>query len=336
MSQHTIAAAAAIAAVVAAAGPWRALTIWRSVVPSVQRSVRSDVLEGLRARLQTLHGNQYIIVHGPRGAGKTHFVNSVLRNTRCVSAFDIMPGTPAERILDTVYRHFAPCAGAQQPEAAAARVLRILRLSGCRPIVVLRAIERAPSDRPAGLAAAVKSLTSRHELRVIVDADVNSTDESLFCTTRQHAVHVGEMTRAQLRQIPDVAHALDLLAARGLADVAWHVFGGIPSLYLQPGDPVSAMREQLCTAVTRVNLMRRRVPETAAMLDEFQGVAGHQISLDRLPAAAITAPHQDHVFDAVNGAAVPATPALRLALFLGLSGEYRVPTTLHGLQKLVL
>jgi len=200
---------------------------------------------------------------------------------------------------------------------------------------VLRAIERAPSDRPAGLAAAVKSLTSRHGLRVIVDADVNSTDESLFCTTRQHAVHVSEMTRAQLRQIPDVARALDLLAARGLADVAWHVFGGIPSLYLQPGDPVSAMREQLCTAVTRVNLMRRRVPETAAMLDEFQGVMGHQISLDRLPAAAIATRHLDRVFDVVNGAAVPATPALRLALFLGLSGEYRVPTTPHDLQKLV-
>lgn len=324
-----------------AAGPGRALSLWLKPMWRFRKApstVREDLLQDLRDQLKTLTGDQYIVVYGPKGVGKTHLINAALKWAPGVMSFDVMPHLPATDILDSVLAEVSRMTLGRR-DAASARVLRILRIFGCRPIVVLHAGERAPADNPAGIAAAVKSLTSTHKLRVIVDASENSIDANVLGTTRQHAIHVGELSRDQLILIPEVENAIARLKEDGLEEAAWHLFGGIPSLYLQPEKPLKVMQEQLRIAVERINNMRKFAPEATRILDQFKGspINGMSIHKDHLPPSVLDedARRRFRVFRPVDDDLVPATPALRLALHLGLLGEYRAPTTPQGFTDLV-
>ncbi|NDC10772.1 MAG: hypothetical protein EBZ75_15825, partial [Oxalobacteraceae bacterium] len=172
----------------------RAYSVGRFVAPP---TVRTGLRDDIRRSLAALHGDYYIVVHGPRCVGKSRLIDAALAGERGVWSVDVMPGTKAAEIIKCATEHLG--------------VASLLQLVGFRPIVVLRVVERTYYNAPAGVAAAVKVLTSKHGLRVIVDAEEYSIDDNVLETTRQCVFWVGEMSRDELMQIPDVQDAMQEL-----------------------------------------------------------------------------------------------------------------------------
>ena len=233
------AAPAAIAlGVVPRVGPGRAFILAldsRLFLRAKPVSQRKEELSKLRKVLSNAHTDQYVVVVGPKGVGKTCVVNTATEKTFGVVSVRVPAGTPETTIMTDVFTAITRCnPRIMDLSASTGRVLWWHQLIFRTPAtVVLRAAERKPTQLFADLDSAARALTNDYGLRVIIDASDNSLPENAKATKREKLVEVTPMSRSVLEEMPKLEELHAALKAADLADVVWACVDGVPADYLQ-------------------------------------------------------------------------------------------------------
>eukprot|EP00386_Alphamonas_edax_P012515 GDKI01039059.1.p1 GENE.GDKI01039059.1~~GDKI01039059.1.p1 ORF type:complete len:388 (-),score=69.72 GDKI01039059.1:225-1388(-) len=220
--------------VVPRAGPLRAVVLGLSSFvrrPAMKFSDRQDLRDILSSTLKNLPRNEYVVVVGPKGVGKSTLVDTVLRGQFGVTSVVVLPATPAAVILNNTYQALARVQNLWlgSAENSAIRVVRWYRfwfLRG-RPTVVLRVRERDVGEAPAGVASAVRTLADQG-IRVIVDS-FNSLTETTVTTTREVVVPVEPMSAACLEKVEEFKKLVVAMQQERVFDLAFAVLGGMPN-----------------------------------------------------------------------------------------------------------
>ena len=237
-----VASFAAIAAPSAAAlgvaprvGPMRAIVLALSTrfrrAPEV--SQRANELRDLRSMLSTVQKDQYVVVSGPKGVGKTCLVDTALQRTAGVVSVRVVAGTSDKEIMAEAFKAITRSNNSfLDLSASARRVLWWHHFLFRQPAtLVLRAAEREPTQQHAGLASSARALTHDFGARVLIDASSNSLPDAATATKREVLLDVEPMRRELLEELAELAPLLEALKEAGLADVVWACLGGNPADY---------------------------------------------------------------------------------------------------------
>ena len=264
----TAAVAAPVAAFAAAprVGPLRALTLGlrsRLFMRAPRVSQRTQELASLRAKLSFPPSEQYIIVSGPKGVGKSCIVNTVMQETFGVVRVNVQPGSDMEKINTDVFDAISGIPFRYvNPSNSARRVVWWHRLVFRNPpTVVLSALERQATQPFASVDGAARVLAGEYGLRVVIDASDNSLPESAKKTKRERPIEVPPMSRELLEQLPELETLHEALKAAKLADVVWTCVGGVPADYYKLHDEWQEYPQELERVV---NSFTVRLLSTAA------------------------------------------------------------------------
>ncbi len=315
--------------------------------PSSQRVNDVGTLRGL---LKFTSRDQYVVVTGPKGVGKTCIVESATQHTCGVVTVRVPAGTPEEKILEDVFTAVTRFyARSLDKRGSAQRVLWWHHLLFRVPAtIVLQASERKPTQPHADIDSAARALSRDFGMRVVVDASNNLLPGSaLAATLREMVLDVEPMPRATLEALPELAPLLAALRTAHLADTVWSVSGGVPALYLLLRSKWEKWKERgECSDLEPIvadfvlgNLKKavHNIGDAVAvdkslqtLFDGFRGVACVPYSV--LKALQIVRPSPDKVLRAVFAVSaggvpedvlVPADAATALILRCGLT---EVPT----------
>ena len=280
-----IPATAVLAGVVPRVGPGRALAL--AVRSWVRRadivSQRDDATHTLRGMLRNLGEDQYIVVTGQKGIGKTVIVNTATQYTCGVVDVTVEPGTPHKAIVMSALSEIANSrVGFIDPRPSVRRVLWWYGWFLPRPLVVLRAGERMDGEGYAGIPGAARVLTG-YGLRVLIDGSTNSLPSEVLTTLRQDVLELEPMPRNILHSIPEYESVFRVLREEGLEEVAWQVLGGVPAHYdqiitlLKSNEPaayrqviVDYILDEVGKAISRRDRMLAAHPAMKTVLDIFK------------------------------------------------------------------
>lgn len=218
------------------------------------KSIRVSQIGDLNLLLNNVTKDFYIVVKGPTGVGKSTMIDTCLKGKYGVVRVTIPTGTKEADVVSICQTEIIGGAGwkvMNQP-ANINRVLFWYHLffRGQFPIVVITMSVRALGRQPAELTGAVRRL-SRLGINVVVDATPNSLQPDLLTTTRQHVLYVEELSRDEIRSLPQLHQLFALLDEERLSDVLLDLLGGIPSLYLNLDSELKRRGETVRDAVTK-------------------------------------------------------------------------------------
>jgi hypothetical protein len=192
------------------------------------KSVRIDKVLQLRTAWKDLPREQYIVVHGPKGAGKTTVVNTALAHMPGVVHVRVSAGRSENEIVEDALSAVTKTRSFFKPYGSAQRVAlfySMFSLGTSRPTVILRAGEREAGERFASIGGAARLLSSDYNLRVVIDASNNSLPEAAEQTIREIIFAVNLMPKEQLYSIEELK---DMRKALGpYEELVWKVVGGI-------------------------------------------------------------------------------------------------------------
>ena len=330
-------------------GPGRAVALAlrsRLFLRADPASQRVHEVITLRALLAFASKDQYVVVAGPKGVGKTCVVESATQRTFGVVTVRVPAGTSAEKILADVFTAITRFYVRSLDQSGSARsVLWWHHLLFRTPAtVVLQAAERKPSQVHADLDSAARALSRDFGMRVVVDASNNSLPSAALATLRKMVLDVEPMPRATLEALPELAPLLAALRKACLADTVWAVAGGVPALYLQlrvqweaRGAHSDLARVVADFALSNLKKAVHNVGDAVAankclqgLFDSFRGAA--RVPYSALKAQQIVRPSPDKVLrdvfaigagGAPEDVLVPADAATALVLRFGLT---EVPT----------
>ena len=268
------------------AGPGRAFMLaarsWFHVARKV--SQRDDATSTLRGMLQNLGEDQYIVVTGQKGIGKSVVVDTATQRTCGVVSVHVAPGTSQEAIVAKALSKVANSrVGFIDPLPSVTRVLWWYGRFLPRPIVVLHAVERREGQDFADIPGAARELTG-YGLRILIDGSTNSLPSETLTTLRQRVLDLEPMTRDILHSIPEYASLLSTLRKESLENVAWMVLGGVPSHFNElvaelkdcnePSNHrrvlVKYLRNEIIKAISRRDRMLAAHPAMSTILDLFK------------------------------------------------------------------
>lgn len=239
----SMAAVAAPPAVVAAGlvprvGPGRAIMLGlssRLFLRAETVSQRRVEVEKVRMALSNANKDQYVVVAGSKGVGKTCIVETVTERTFGVVSVDVQPGKSHDEIKANVFTAVTRCNPRRvELSASARRVAWWHRFIFRTPVtVVLHAVERKPTQQFADLESAARALTYDFGMRVVIDASDNSLPELAKGTMREKLIEVPPMPRSVIEKMPELDDLHAALKAVDLAEVVWACVGGRPARYLQ-------------------------------------------------------------------------------------------------------
>jgi hypothetical protein len=341
-------AVAALAGVVPRVGPGRALALAaRSWVRRADiASRRDDATHTLRCMLQNLGKNQYIVVTGQKGVGKSVVVNTATQRTCGVVDVPIAPGTLLDVIVMRALSSIANSrVGFVDPLPSALRVLWWYGWFLPRPIVVLRVGERMDGEAYAQIPGAARVLAG-YGLRVLIDGSTNSLPSELSTTLRQDVLELEPMPRNIVLSIPEYESLFHVLRQEGLEDVVWQVLGGVPAHFdqivtqLKLNEPaayrrviVKYLRYEISKAIDRRDTLLAAHPAMKSILDLFQ--TQNEIPEELLNEKGISSPSPNKVLRVVMHShvvkLVPADAAVALVLRFCLS----TTPSIEELQKLL-
>lgn len=209
-------------------------------------SQRVDDVRKLRALLSSSNVDQYMVVSGPKGVGKTRIVNSALYSSFGVVFVRVPVGTGESQIKTDVFNTITRCQSRFiDTTGSARRVIWWHRVIFRTPVtVVLEAAERKPSESFAAVDGAARALTQNFGVRVVIDASNNSLPDAAVATKREVRLDVEAMSLAQVEALPELASLLDALKKADLADVVWACIGGNPADYKSLGSAWKACSYQ--------------------------------------------------------------------------------------------
>ena len=100
-------------------------------------------------------------------------------------------------------------------------------------MVILNIKERSANDPHAKIAEAARTLSYDYRLRVLVVGSNNTIPDELFATKRGRFVDVDvdEMDQETVESIPEFKVFMNSLREADLADVVYHIVGGVPADY---------------------------------------------------------------------------------------------------------
>ena len=226
---------AALAGLMPRVGPMRATVLALSTRFSRAQdlSQHATELHTLISMLSAVQRDQYVVVAGPKGVGKTCMVDTALQFTVGVVSVRVAAGASEKEILTDAFKAVTRSNLSFLDHNAGAR--RVLWwhhfLFRVPATVILRAAERKSSQQHADLDSAARSLTHDFGARVLIDASNNSIPEAATATKREHILELEPMPRSLLEELPELQPLLEALRESGLADVVWMVVGGNPADY---------------------------------------------------------------------------------------------------------
>lgn len=207
--------------------PFRALNLgFRSLIKGPRtKSLRSKDVDDIRKSVQNLNksDDQFLIVKGPKGIGKTVAIQNALAHTWgvCFVKHSIGPGQDKDQIVDEVLSDFTNIQVQSLKKIKAAENIILWNsfftfLSGRRrkPIVVISAQERQRGEPYAQIAEASRFLASLG-LRVIVD----SADGALFdysFTKRESYFEMEPMSLDLIEKMPEIQNLIIFLKKNNL------------------------------------------------------------------------------------------------------------------------
>jgi hypothetical protein len=198
-------------------------------------SQRTVEVEKMRTALSNANKDQYVVVAGPKGVGKTCIVETATERTFGVVSIDVQPGKSHDDIKANVFTAVTRCnPRTVELSASARRVAWWHRFIFRTPVtIVLHAAERKPTQQFADLDSAARALTYDFGMRVVIDASDNSLPEFAKATKREEVIEVPLMPRSVVEEIPKLQDLHAALKAADLADVVWACVGGNPADYLK-------------------------------------------------------------------------------------------------------
>ena len=234
-------------------GPMRAIVLALSTrfrrAPEV--SQRANELHTLRSMLTTVQKDQYVVVSGPKGIGKTCLVDTALQRTAGVVSVRVAAGTSEKEIMAGAFKAITRSSiSFLDHSASARRVLWWHHFLFRQPAtVVLRAAERKPTQQFADLDSSARALTHDFGARVLIDASNNSLPDAATATKREKMLEMEPMPRKLLEELPKLKPLHEALMAAGLADVVWMCVGGNPADYR---GLLGAWQDQECKGLDNV------------------------------------------------------------------------------------
>ena len=231
----SIAAVAAPPAVVVAGlvprvGPGRAFVLGlssRIFLRAKTVSQRTKEVEKMRTALSNANKDQYVVVAGPKGVGKTCIVETATERTFGVMSVRVPAATPEHTIMANVFTAVTRCnPRTVELSASARRVAWWHRFIFRTPVtIVLHAAERKPTQQFADLDSAARALTYDFGMRVVIDASDNSLPEFAKGTKREKVIEVPPMPRAGAQ-----LHRARVAAGDGREDVGFDIVVAFPRL----------------------------------------------------------------------------------------------------------
>ena len=325
-----------LSGVVPRVGPGRALMLavrsWVRHADIV--SQRDEATHLLRRMLQNLGKNQYIVVTGQKGVGKSVVVNTATQRICGVVDVTVAPGTLQDVIVMSALSEITNSRlGFVDPRPSVRRVLWWYGWFLPRPIVLLRAGERMNSQVYADIPGAARELAG-YGLRVLIDGSTNSLPSEVLATKRQYVLELEPMPRNIMLSIPEYKSLLHLMCEEGLEDVAWQVLGGVPADYdeivtqLKSNDPTSHRRiiidyilDEVGKAIDRRDIILAAHPSMKEVLDIFK--TQNEVPRSLLTEMGIVNPSPNKVLRVVLrrhvAVLVPADAAMALVLRFCLS-----------------
>lgn len=179
-------------------------------------------------------GQNYLVVTGDKGVGKSCLLNSATSKTAVVIEVEAPAGDSHHMIIKNTLQSLPNLPyDFIRPERSARRVILCHRLFifGRTPIIVIHAAKRKIGQETASLTSAVRSLVDNYHLPVIVDGSPNSIDDTLLRTKRADVVEIQPMTKDMIWSLPQLKDLLQIVKESGLEHVIWGVHGGNPSKY---------------------------------------------------------------------------------------------------------
>ena len=217
-------------------GPMRAIVLALSTRFRRAQDVsqRANEVRTLRSMLSTVRKDQYVVVSGPKGVGKTCLVDTALQYTVGVVSVYVAPGTPHDKIKSDAFKAITRSnISFLDHTASARRVLWWHHFFFRQPAtVVLRAAERSSDEPFAALHGAARALTHDCGARVLIDASNNSLPDAATATKRVDILEVEPMRRELLEELPELQLLHKALKKANLADVVWMCVGGNPADYM--------------------------------------------------------------------------------------------------------
>ena len=195
--------------------------------------VRIRELATLKGWLKSKESNpqMYCVVTGEKGVGKSFLLSSALSRTPGVVFSTASAGESQTQICSNVLKEL----GKRGPYSFGDPIVSAKRAIACyrfmfrtSPIVVINATERLPARMHADLTGAVRTLTDKYKLRVIVDSSTDSVEPGLLATKRQTIVHLERISKDQLFSISEIAEIFYKPGADQWRGIAWEVLGGNP------------------------------------------------------------------------------------------------------------
>ena len=217
-------------------GPGRALVLgFKSYFKSSRypSSVRTSIVAEIQHKMTQADTDNFVVVYGPEGVGKTLAVATAFRGQMGVVNVGISAGDSAGRIVQKALEAVANFTNTLTSAAkSGGRVIFWYQLMFRHyPLVILNMKERLPNTPHAGIAGAASMLSIHHQLRVLVDCSNNDLPNELFATLRGRFVGVDEMDQETIESIPEFKIFITQLREADLADVVYHVIGGVPADY---------------------------------------------------------------------------------------------------------
>jgi hypothetical protein len=225
---------ASSAGIIPRIGPIRAITLAiRSELSISNRSnhpasLRIQDVGRLKEKLTSIRSNEYIIVTGAHGIGKSCVVDTAIRNT-CYIRVHVFQANTADHIVQSALKSFTGIRISFWDFQAAAK--RILFFHGIfaryPPIVVLDVYERMENRSYAEIPRAVWDLANLG-FRVLVDGPTNSIPLEALIAKGANVMDLEPMTQETLESISEFKNVIKKLRKHGLFDVVWAVVGGAP------------------------------------------------------------------------------------------------------------
>ena len=216
------------------------------------KSIRVRQIDDLDRLLNNVTRDFYIVVKGPKGVGKSTMIDTCLKGKYGVVRVTIPPNINEDDVVSICQNEIIGGAGWKGMDQSANfnRVLFWYHLFFRQlPIVVMTTSERAPESKPAQIVGAVRRL-NRLGINVVVDASPNSHDPNLLTTMREHVLYVEELSRDDIRSLPQLHKLFAVLDEERLSDVVLDLLGGIPAMYLNLDAERTRCGETVSDAVT--------------------------------------------------------------------------------------
>ena len=296
-------------------GPGRAFVLGfksyfqRSTNPS---SVRTSTVAEIQYKSSLVRKDNFLIVYGPKGVGKTVAVATAFRGQMGVIHINISAGDDAEKIVRKALGAVSNVPNTfTSVDYSGPRVIFWYQLIFRHyPLVILNIKERSPNDPQAKIAEAARTLSYDYQLRVLIDGSNNTLPDELFATKRGHIVDVDEMDQETVESIQEFKIFITLLREADLADVVYHIIGGVPADYIllmtvtagrsgeKFSEAVNLFLERLQSMSTIFNIeVLRSHPDMSKLYDLFKTVEAVSASCDVV--RQVTRPSSDKTLRAI-------------------------------------